>query len=104
MGESFDQIYLLESGNHSPDISSNRSSGAHTNKLIASAEDTKADLSPNTKWKKLKTGKCADASESIENENQSTEKKKTEMRSETKNGNEKTSTKQKKQEKSFEAE
>jgi len=102
--ESFDQIYLLESGNHSPDISSNRSSGAHTNKLVASAEDSKADLSPNTKWKKLKTGKCADASESIENENQSTEVRKTEMRSETKNGNEKISTKHIKQEKSFEEE
>merc|ERR1719312_1436213 len=49
--ESFDQIYLLESGNGSPEISSNRSSISHAKKLTTSAEDTKADLSPNTAWK-----------------------------------------------------
>merc|ERR1712013_441184 len=91
--ESFDQIYLLESGNGSPEISSNRSSISHAKKLTTSAEDTKADLSPNTAWKKLKTAKSIDASESSSNGNESSDNTKFQLSSEMNTGNQKSSTK-----------
>merc|ERR1719312_1910186 len=94
--ESFDQIYLLESGNGSPEISSNRSSISHAKKLTTSAEDTKADLSPNTAWKKLKTAKSIDASESSSNGNESSDNTKFQLSSEMNTGNQKTSTKHEK--------
>eukprot|EP00092_Neocalanus_flemingeri_P032913 GFUD01035795.1.p1 GENE.GFUD01035795.1~~GFUD01035795.1.p1 ORF type:complete len:2735 (+),score=766.32 GFUD01035795.1:100-8304(+) len=67
--ESFDQIYLMESGNQSPEITSSRSSTL-SNKMATSSEDQKPAASPNIAWKKIKTGKSFDASENS-SENQS---------------------------------
>merc|ERR1712123_429490 len=74
--ESFDQIYLLESGNQSPEITP-RESSTHAKKLTKTDEDQKPNLSPSTAWKKLKTGKSFDASE---NENQVVDFTTSEMR------------------------
>merc|ERR1712123_313779 len=74
--ESFDQIYLLESGNQSPEITPRESSN-HAKKMTKTDEDQKPNLSPSTAWKKLKTGKSFDASE---NENQAMDFTNSEMR------------------------
>merc|ERR1711892_1378085 len=74
--ESFDQIYLLESGNQSPEITP-RESSTNAKKLTKTDEDQKPNLSPSTAWKKLKTGKSFDASE---NENQAIDFTNSEMR------------------------
>merc|ERR1712106_386738 len=74
--ESFDQIYLLESGNQSPEITP-RESSTHAKKLTKTDEDQKPNLSPSTAWKKVKTGKSFDASE---NENQVVDFTNSEMR------------------------
>jgi len=99
--ESFDQIYLLESGNGSPEISSNRSSSSNAKKLTTSAEDTKADLSPNTAWKKLKTGKSFDASETSSNGNELSDIMKFQMNSEMITGNQKKTTEHEKHDNSI---
>merc|ERR1712106_510887 len=61
--ESFDQIYLMESGEQSPEIADSRSSTL-SKKKVKSNEDQKPDASPNIAWKKIKTAKSFDASES----------------------------------------
>merc|ERR1711892_554654 len=61
--ESFDQIYLMESGEQSPEIVDSRSSTL-SKKKVKSNEDQKPDASPNIAWKKIKTAKSFDASES----------------------------------------
>jgi len=68
--ESFDQIYLLESGGIQSET--NRASGV-VNKTSKSNENQKSNISPNVAWKKIKTGKNSDIMETNGNSQQTVE-------------------------------